>query len=90
MDAVRALTSAAWGHLAVTSASPNTFIAALHHLARQRLPAPMPNSQYVRRLARHPPPYDDAFLRARAEEHRQRAQELHRDRVRLALRTVHI
>ena len=89
-DAVRALTSAAWGHLAVTSASPNTFIAALHHLARQRLPAPMPDSQYVRRLARHPPPYDDAFLRARAEEHRQRAQELHRDRVRLALRTVHI
>ena len=50
----------------------------------------MPDSQYVRRPARHPPPYDDAFLRARAGEHRQRAQELHRDRVRLALRTVHI
>ena len=60
------------------------------HGARQRLPAPMPDSHYVRRLARHPPPYDDALLHARAEEHRQRAQELHRDRVRLALRSVHI
>ena len=90
MDAVRALTSAAWGHLAATTAKPDTFIAALHDLARQRLPAPMPDSQYVRRLARQLPPYDDAFLQARAEEHRQRAQELHRDRVRLALSSVQI
>ena len=90
MDAVRALTSAVWGHLAATTAPPDTFVAALQHLARQRLPAPLPDSQYVRRLARHPPPYDDAFLQARAEEQRQRAQDLHRDGVRLALRSVQI
>ena len=91
MDAVWALTSAAWGHLAATTAKPDTFIAALNDPARQRLPAPMPDSQYVRRLARQPPPYDDdAFLQARAEAHHQRAQELHRDRVRLALSSVQI
>ena len=53
-------------------------------------PYPIPDSQYVRRLARHPPPYDDAFPKARAEGDRQRAQELHRDRVRQALRSVHM
>ena len=78
LDLTAAALNATWGWLALTRATPDQFVSALHWLCKQLIPMKDAGERAIRALEVDPPPYSADQLGLLADKLRARAQDVRR------------